>query len=98
MRTKLPPKAEGGRIRDGGPYSSDPEDGPMNERITIAAVHRCDVVIFAWGAHPMAERKANFLRTMVSSYRPTAYCFGKTKHGAPKHPLYIKTGTSLLAF
>jgi hypothetical protein len=28
MRTKLPPKAEGGRIRDGGPYSSDPEDGP----------------------------------------------------------------------
>jgi hypothetical protein len=32
------------------------------------------------------------------SYKPCAYCFGVTKSGAPKHPLYIKTGTTLEAY
>jgi hypothetical protein len=52
-------------------------------------------VIFAWGAHQLAQTKTSFLRSLVSSYRPAAYCFGKTKAGSPKHPLYIKSGTPL---
>jgi hypothetical protein len=72
--------------------------GPMNERVTEGAIQRCDVVIFAWGAHELARRHTNHLRSLVSSYRPAVYCFGKTKGGMPKHPLYIKSGTPLEAF
>jgi hypothetical protein len=72
--------------------------GPMNERVVAAAVNRCDIVICAWGAHPMATRKSNFLLGYLRSNKPAVYCLGKTKAGAPKHPLYIKSGTSLEVF
>lgn len=74
---------------------ADDPQGPNNERVVIAAINRCDVVICAWGAHAMAERHHTFLLGHIRSRRPAAYCFGKTKHGAPKHPLYVKSGTAL---
>lgn len=77
---------------------SDDPQGPMNERIVHAAICRCDVVICAWGAHPMAQSVAGFLLGKIRSHRPAAYCFGKTKAGAPRHPLYIKSGTPLEVF
>ena len=70
--------------------------GPRNLGIIEAAIGRCDIAIYAWGAHPMATDAASIdIRNAVSSRRPAAYCFGKTKSGAPKHPLYIKSGTAL---
>lgn len=79
------------------PKASDPI-GPDNERVVHAAVCRCDVVIFAWGATPFAESKSRSFREMVKQHRPAVYCLGKTKAGAPKHPLYIKTGTPLQVY
>lgn len=83
--------------------ATDPRDlelaeepiGPMNERIVAAAIMRCDTIICAWGAHRMAERNSNYLLGRIRAYRPAAYCFGKTKNGSPKHPLYVKSGTEL---
>ena len=69
--------------------------GPDNDRIIEAAVARCDVAICAWGAHPMATSRAARVRDMVRSMRPAIYCLGTTKAGAPRHPLYIKSGTQL---
>lgn len=69
--------------------------GPDNEKIGAAAIQRCDVTICAWGAHPMAQGKSIWVRNLARSYRPAIYCFGTTKGGAPKHPLYIKSGTPL---
>lgn len=69
--------------------------GPMNERTVCAAVLRCDICIVAWGAYPPAQEKSIWLRNWIRSHRPAIYCFGKTKAGAPKHPLYIKSGTQL---
>lgn len=77
---------------------SDDPIGPMNERISAAAIIRSDVVVCAWGAHPMAMRKSNFMLQLIRSYRPAAYCLGTTKDGAPKHPLYIKSGTPLQVY
>lgn len=72
--------------------------GPRNADIVEAAISRCDVVICAWGAHPEAEREADGMVSRISPRRPMAFCLGTTKSGAPKHPLYIKTGTSLIAY
>jgi hypothetical protein len=72
--------------------------GPDNDQIVAAAISRCDVTICAWGAHKMAERRSRAMIELVRSLRPSAFCFGKTKAGAPKHPLYIKTGTALESY
>ena len=87
--------------------ATDPKDLPMkpsdamgsnNPRIIEAAITRCDIVICAWGAHPYADRLKGAVLDLVQLYRPAAYCLGKTKAGAPKHPLYIKSGTPLETF
>ena len=70
--------------------------GLDNEKISIGAIQRCDVAICAWGAHAMAEkRNARRIVEVIRARKPAVYCLGKTKHGHPKHPLYIKTGTQL---
>ena len=72
--------------------------GPQNDGVALAAINRCDVAICAWGAHEMARRRARTMWEMIKSNRPQAFCLGMTKSGAPKHPLYIKTGTPLVAY
>lgn len=72
--------------------------GPDNERIVSAAIHRCDIVICAWGAYPPARQHATPILNAVRAHRPATYCFGRTKGGSPKHPLYIKSGTPLEIF
>jgi hypothetical protein len=72
--------------------------GPRNEHSIEAAVSRCDVVICAWGAFPPAVERSGYVLNAIRAKRPAAYCFGKTKGGMPKHPLYIKSGTPLEVF
>ena len=73
--------------------------GPENGNIAGAAVTRCDVVICAWGADAMAKDDVTkSFRDLALKYRPMVYCFGRTKGGAPKHPLYIKSGTPLESY
>jgi len=69
--------------------------GPKNLDVIEAAIGRCDVAICAWGAYPPARQHAAEPLNAIRSRRPAVYCFGKTQAGAPKHPLYIKSGTSL---
>jgi hypothetical protein len=69
--------------------------GPQNESIVRSAIGRCDVAICAWGAHPMAREASIDIRNAIRAVRPAMYCFGKTRDGSPKHPLYIKSGTKL---
>lgn len=76
---------------------SDPF-GPRNKNMIEAAIHRCDVIVCAWGAYPPARQHAVSLLNAARSHRPATYCFGRTKDGSPKHPLYIKSGTPLEIF
>lgn len=69
--------------------------GERNAAVMDNAITRCDVVICAWGAHPAAERRKRDVWSTIHAMKPAVYCLGKTKAGAPKHPLYIKTGTPL---
>lgn len=74
---------------------ADPH-GPNNQSTLEEAVRRYDHIIFAWGAHPSAAVDARLLDKMVKfSFQGRAFCFGKTKAGHPKHPLYLRTGVPL---
>lgn len=76
-------------------HQPDPIGNPMNTDVVCAALGRCDLAICAWGAHPKADDRASLMVSTIRYYKPAAYCFGKTKAGSPRHPLYIKTGTLL---
>ena len=69
--------------------------GAGNANYIEAAVCHSDIVICAWGAHPYAARFAPAVLNIIELSNKRPYCFGKTKDGAPKHPLYIKSGTPL---
>ena len=74
--------------------------GDRNNDTIEAAGARCDFYICAWGAHPMAkswQRDAE-VYNILAAHRPAIFCLGTTKTGAPKHPLYIKSGTALEVF
>lgn len=72
--------------------------GKNNDYAIAAALGRCDLPICAWGAHKAVSLRARPVLELIRSNRPAAFCLGKTKVGAPKHPLYVKTGTPLLAY
>lgn len=77
---------------------ADDPVGEQNDYVIEAAIGRCDLAICAWGAHPMAGNRSSHVRSLLRGRRPAVFCFGKTKAGAPKHPLYIKSGTVLETF
>ncbi len=78
--------------------ANDPVGRPKNDRVIDAAIRRCDIAICAWGAHAMATVRGQSALNLIWLSRPAAYCLGTTKSKAPKHPLYIKTGTVLEVF
>lgn len=72
--------------------------GADNDGVIEGALGRCDLAICAWGAHQMAENRASSVKSLLRSRRPAVFCLGTTKAGAPKHPLYIKSGTPLQVY
>ena len=54
------------------------------------------LIVAAWGAHPMATShpKMKALHDEISACG--AMCFGTTKAGAPRHPLYLRSDAELM--
>ncbi len=73
-----------------------PTGGMTNQCITNA-IDQCDVVVCAWGAHKyvLQSKRGIEVLKLINSVGVISMCFGTTKSGAPKHPLYLKTGTEL---
>lgn len=69
--------------------------GPGNARAIEEAVTEADLVICAWGANKRAARAVGGALDIIELNRRAVYCFGETKAGAPRHPLYVKSGTQL---
>lgn len=72
--------------------------GPDNDHAILGAMYLCTTVVAAWGAHKSATPYEAHIRSLAKERGRSLWCFGKTKSGAPKHPLYLKTGTPLEAY
>lgn len=62
--------------------------GPGNDRHIKEAVKHSNRVICAWGSNAPCGR-VDYVRRQILGERPVR-CLGTTKHGAPKHPLYLR--------
>jgi hypothetical protein len=63
--------------------------GPENDAKLAHYTRQCDAVIAAWGTHCSVSRAVRVCEVIGRRID----CLGKTKDGAPKHPLYLAANT-----
>lgn len=74
---------------------TDPDPvGPENDEAIRRFAGEADEVVAAWGSLGRPERVARVLELVD---RPLV-CLGTTSGGAPRHPLYVRTGAALVGF
>jgi hypothetical protein len=67
-------------------WAEDPV-GPQGDA-ELRAARTADLVVAAWGAHVPFGRDRQALRLLVGV---PLVCLGLTKHGHPRHPLYVRS-------
>lgn len=70
--------------------------GSGNDQVLADELSRADLVVAAWGAHPMARRRAPVVLGLVPGVAWN--CLGHTKRRAPEHPLYVHATRNLRPF
>lgn len=71
--------------------------GPRNNGWLYRLLSEYDDVVCAWGANAKPDRVEQFM-TLAAESQCRTRCLGITKHGAPRHPLYIKSDQALIDF
>lgn len=77
-------------------YAAADPVGPRNDFWIKEVTERAGVIVAAWGVHGAFNRRDRQVMDLLREKR--VFCLGKTKHGAPRHPLYIKGDTKLEEF
>lgn len=63
--------------------------GPDNDRHIFEAAARADLVVCAWGAHPMALHRYKAACALVTAAGKDLHCISTTDAGQPNHPLML---------
>jgi len=63
--------------------------GPGNDAAILAGVAWADQVIAAWGTHGAHMNRGPQMTALLQGTGKPLYTLGLSKHGHPKHPLYI---------
>lgn len=65
--------------------------GAVNDRVIVEQARASQLVIAAWGADRRSAKRAGEVRQMLAEARVTLHRIGPpSKHGAPRHPLYLR--------
>lgn len=77
-------------------YQAESPIGPLNDDFLSVLAKGATRVVACWGNHGSLQSRDVTVRNaqLVSS----PLCFGTTKAGSPKHPLYVPYETDLLPF
>lgn len=68
--------------------------GADNDKWIVEMSKNAGIVIAAWGEHGDYQGRAADVLRLVSR----VHCLGATKHGHPKHPLYVRASTTPILF
>ena len=63
--------------------------GPDNNTTLLEAAAWADTLLCAWGVHGDHLNRGPATETLLRSNGHSLYSLGLTKHGHPRHPLYI---------
>lgn len=63
--------------------------GPDNDRHLRAAIRRAAAVVLAWGVHGIRHGRDQGVLGLLARCRAPLLCLGTTRHGHPRHPLYL---------
>lgn len=77
--------------------ASDPV-GPENDAEILRCVAGADRVVAAWGVHGGYKGRDSAVVELLRKAGRSMACFGTTKDGYPRHPLYVATATPLALF
>lgn len=83
-------------------FALDPV-GPLNQRTIRDALAASEIelgiVVVAWGAwnpgNQWVRRQVDLVKDLAADEDAVLWCLGRTKAGAPRHPLYLKADTKL---
>lgn len=64
-------------------------NGPENDAAILAACDWADMVVCAWGTHGAHLRRGPEVEQLLRATGKPLFHLGLSKHGHPKHPLYI---------
>ena len=79
--------------------TSDDPVGPDNDAWLAGAVKDAPLVIAMWGNYGVRAYGEVARRDLLAmDLRDDWRCFGRTKQGAPQHPLYLPNATQLQTF
>jgi hypothetical protein len=71
--------------------------GPDNDNhIALAATGR--KVVVAWRAHGAYPGREREVMDLLRRHALQVDCLGVTKHGRPRHPLYVRSSANLVSF
>ncbi|MDJ0680944.1 MAG: DUF1643 domain-containing protein [Xenococcaceae cyanobacterium MO_167.B52] len=62
--------------------------GKDNDSYILKTAHNSDQVILAWGNHGAWQKQDLYVLQLLKNHTHL-YCFGVTKKGCPRHPLYL---------
>lgn len=74
--------------------STDPI-GPANDAHLAAIARDAGDIVCAWGAAAPRER-VHAVADLFTAAGARLWCLGTTKHGAPRHPLYVRGDAALI--
>lgn len=72
--------------------------GKENDRYLLEAVQRCDRTVLAWGNWGTLQERDRLVLELLRDRFHHLYCLGMTQANQPRHPLYLKATTELIAF
>lgn len=84
------------RATDPRVMMAHPEPVGANNDTAIREYARSDrgIVVAAWGVHGLHHGRAKAVCRMI----PGLKCFGVTRDGSPKHPLYLRSDTPIIDY
>lgn len=73
--------------------------GKGNDAYIVEASRRADATVLAWGNHGALLDRAHQVKELLRGAEATElWCFGITKLGQPRHPLYLKRSSPLVHY
>jgi hypothetical protein len=68
--------------------------GPGNDGAIARAVGAAELTVFAWGTHAALQDRHEAILRLVGP----RHCFGVTKEGFPRHPLYLRRDVEIVPY